>query len=361
MKIKIQSGEVLVVSKKVLVTGSGGLIGSESAKFFCEKGFDVAGIDNDLRASFFGSEASTKWNAEALSKTFENYLHFSADIRDEKTIREIFEKNHFDLIIHCAAQPSHDWAAKDPKTDFTVNANGTLNLLENFRQYCPNATFIFTSTNKVYGDTPNALPLIELETRFELPEDHPYYNGIDESMSIDQSLHSLFGVSKTAADLLVQEYGKYFGLNTSVFRGGCLTGPAHSGTELHGFLAYLVKCISTGREYTIYGYNGKQVRDNIHSRDLVKAFYEVYKRPMKGEAYNIGGSRHSNVSMLEAIQKIEEITGKKANVQYVEKNRVGDHKWYVSDVSKFKRHYPDWSFEYDTDRILREECEHGHF
>jgi CDP-paratose 2-epimerase len=347
--------------KKVLITGSAGLIGSESVKFFCDKGFEVTGIDNDMRAQFFGKEASTKWNADLLSKIYPNYKHVAMDIRDEKGMAGLFEKEHYDLIIHCAAQPSHDWAAKDPTTDFTVNANGTLNLLENYRKHSPDAVFIFTSTNKVYGDTPNTLPLVELETRYELPEGHRYYNGIDETMSIDNSKHSLFGVSKAAADLLVQEYGKYFGLKTATFRGGCLTGPAHSGTELHGFIAYLAKCIITGRKYTIFGYKGKQVRDNIHSYDLVNAFYHAYLHPRKGEVYNMGGSRHSNVSMLEAIKKIEELTGKKANIEYTENNRIGDHIWYISDVSKFRSHYPDWEFSYDMDRILEEECSHGHF
>jgi CDP-paratose 2-epimerase len=347
--------------KKALITGSAGLIGSESVKFFCKKGFEVTGVDNDMRAVFFGSEASTKWNSDLLSKAYPNYRHVAADIRDGKAMGALFEKNEFDLVIHCAAQPSHDWAAKDPSTDFTVNANGTLNLLENYRKSCPEAVFIFTSTNKVYGDTPNKLPLVEQETRYELPENHPFFNGIDETMSIDDSKHSLFGVSKAAADLLVQEYGKYFGLKTATFRGGCLTGPAHSGTELHGFIAYLAKCIITGRKYTIFGYKGKQVRDNIHSYDLVNAFYHAYLHPRKGEVYNMGGSRHSNVSMLEAIKKIEELTGKKANIEYTENNRIGDHIWYISDVSKFKSHYPDWGFSYDMDRILEEECSHGHF
>jgi CDP-paratose 2-epimerase len=341
---------------KVLITGSGGLIGSESTRFFCKKGFDVIGIDNDMRAKFFGDEASTRWNSELLVKSFKNYRHLNIDIRDVEKIKELFSKEKFDLIIHCAAQPSHDWAAKDPYTDFTINANGTLYLLDNFRKYCPDAVFIFTSTNKVYGDTPNLLPLIEKETRFELPEGHKYYNGIDESMSIDNSKHSLFGVSKLAADLLVQEYGKYFNLKTTVFRGGCLTGPAHSGTELHGFLAYLIKCIKTGRKYSIYGYKGKQVRDNIHSYDLVNAFYHCYLKPGYGEVYNMGGSRHSNISIIEAIKKIEKLTGKKANTEYVDENRSGDHIWYISDVSKFKSHYHEWEYKYNIDMILEEMC-----
>jgi CDP-paratose 2-epimerase len=346
--------------KKVLVTGSGGLIGSEAVGFFCRKDFEVTGVDNDMRARFFGVEASTSWNVSKLTKEFPNYKHVSMDIRDEKGMDTLFGKNRFDLIIHCAAQPSHDWAAKEPSTDFTINANGTLNMLENFRKHCPEAAFIFTSTNKVYGDTPNRLPIVELDKRYELPKEHPFYKGIDESMSIDNSTHSLFGVSKAAADLLVQEYGRYFQLKTSVFRGGCLTGPMHSSTQLHGFLAYLAKCIKTGKKYTIFGYKGKQVRDNIHSSDLINAFYSVYKKPRMGEVYNIGGARHSNISMLEAIEKIEQLTGKKAITEYVDTNRIGDHIWYISDVGKFKRHYPDWDFKYDGDMILKDICENVH-
>lgn len=346
--------------KKLLVTGSGGLIGSEAVRFFCSKDFEVTGIDNDMRAKFFGAEASTNWNVELLKKNFPNYKHISMDIRDEKGMDQLFSKEKFDFIIHCAAQPSHDWAAKEPPTDFTVNANGTLNMLENFRKHCPEATFIFTSTNKVYGDTPNRLPIVELEKRYELPKEHKFYKGIDESMSIDNSTHSLFGVSKVAADLLVQEYGKYFHLKTSIFRGGCLTGPMHSSTQLHGFLAYLAKCIKTGQKYTIFGYKGKQVRDNIHSSDLINAFYSVYKRPREGEVYNIGGARHSNISMLEAIEEIEHLTGKKAITEYKDQNRIGDHIWYISDVGKFKRHYPDWDFKYDGHKILKDICENVH-
>ncbi|MEX0920635.1 MAG: NAD-dependent epimerase/dehydratase family protein [Candidatus Pacearchaeota archaeon] len=342
--------------KKVLITGSGGLIGSESVRFFHEKGFDVYGIDNDMRKYFFGDEASTNSVVNKLEKNIPNYKHFNIDIRDKEKIEEIFKKNNFELIIHCAAQPSHDWAAKEPFTDFEVNANGTLNLLENFRKYCPNAVFIFTSTNKVYGDTPNRLPLIEKEIRWEIDPNHEYVKGIDESMSIDQSKHSIFGASKVAADVLVQEYGKYFNLKTACFRGGCLTGPAHSAAELHGFLAYLVKCIATGKKYKIFGYKGKQVRDNIHSYDLVNSLYHFYLNPRIGEVYNIGGSRHSNISMKEAIEKIEEILGKKANIEYVEENRSGDHIWYISDVSKFKKHYPGWDYEYDMDKILEDIC-----
>jgi len=352
------------MAKKALITGSAGLIGSESARFFAEKGFEIVGIDNDMRKYFFGEEASTNWNLGKLKEQLgEKYTHYNIDIRENKDVEKVFkEQGKFDIIIHTAAQPSHDWAAKEPFTDFTVNANGTLVMLENFRKHSPEATFIFTSTNKVYGDTPNELPLVELEKRYEIEESHPYYkNGIDESMSIDNSKHSIFGASKVAADIMVQEYGKYFGLHTGVFRGGCLTGPNHSGTQLHGFLAYLVKCIATGQKYTIFGYKGKQVRDNIHSFDLVNMFWNYHQKPRQGEAYNAGGARHSNVSMLEAIEKIEKILGKKANYEYVEQNRIGDHIWYVSDVSKFKSHYPEWDFKYGIDDILKEICEQGHF
>lgn len=346
--------------KKVLVTGSAGLIGSESVKFFAEKDFEVFGIDNDMRSYFFGEEGSTVWNREILQKKYKNYTHFGFDIRDEREVENLFKKFKFDLIIHAAAQPSHDWAAKEPLTDFSINATATLILLENFRKYSSDGVFIFTSTNKVYGDRPNTLPLIELDKRYELPQNHRYYEGIDESMSIDDCLHSVFGASKVAADIMVQEYGKYFGLKTALFRGGCLTGPAHSGTSLHGFLAYLVRCIKTGRKYTIFGYKGKQVRDNIHSSDLVNAFYEVYKNPRKGEVYNMGGSRFSNFSILEAIEQIEKLVKKKANIAYVNKNRMGDHQWYISDVSKFKRNYPNWDFMISSREILEDLCKFGH-
>lgn len=350
------------MAKKVLITGSGGLIGSEAALYFGERGFDVYGIDNDMRKYFFGDDASTTWSQKKVKKTLQDkYTHFSIDIRDMEQLHKIFKKHTFDLIIHTAAQPSHDWAAKEPLTDFSVNAVGTLNLLELYRQFSPKGVFIFTSTNKVYGDTPNTLPLIETETRFELPKRHKYYIGIDESMSIDNTKHSIFGASKVAADVMVQEYGKYFGLKTVVFRGGCLTGPAHSGAKLHGFLSYLVKCITLGETYTILGYKGKQVRDNIHSYDLVNAFYHVFKKPRSGEIYNIGGSRHSNTSIIEAITRIEEITGKKAKVSYSKKNRIGDHIWYISDVRKFEEHYPTWKYTYTNDMIIEEICRSGHF
>jgi len=348
--------------KTVLITGSAGLIGSEAVKFFINKGFKVVGIDNDMRAYFFGDDGSTKEISGSLQKEFKDqYIHQSVDIRDKKSVENIFKDYKFDLIIHTAAQPSHDWAAKEPFTDFEINANGTLNLLEYFRLNCPQATFIFTSTNKVYGDTPNRLPLVEQDTRWELPKEHEFYNGIDESMSIDNCLHSLFGASKAAADILVQEYGRYFNLKTASFRGGCLTGPMHQGAELHGFLAYLAKCIAQEREYRIYGYQGKQVRDNIHSFDLVNSFFHFYESPRCGEVYNIGGSRFSNISMKEAISYFEKRLSKKAKITYIEQNRSGDHMWYISDVGKFKAHYPNWEYEYDIYKIMDEICQKGSF
>ena len=340
----------------VIVSGSAGLIGSETVRFFASKGLDVIGIDNDMRADFFGSEASTDWNRQLLEKEIPNYRHMNLDIRDETQMQNLFRDCASDLsgVIHCAAQPSHDWAARDPFKDFTVNANGTLVLLEMTRKYVPEAVFIFTSTNKVYGDLPNSLPLVEKETRWEL-EDHSYAEfGIDEAMSIDQSKHSLFGASKVAADILVQEYGRYFGMKTAIFRGGCLTGPAHSGTQLHGFLAYLAKCVVNGNPYTVFGYKGKQVRDNIHSHDLVNMFWQFYLKPRIGEVYNAGGSRHSNCSMLEAINICEELSGREMIWTYEENNRVGDHIWWISDVRKFKSHFPEWEYRYGMREILEE-------
>ncbi len=349
------------MTKKILVTGSGGLVGSESVHFFCQKDFQVYGIDNNMRAYFFGEEASTKSNVEKIEKIYKNYHHYDLDIRDDEKIEDLFKENKFDLIIHTAAQPSHDWAAKEPKTDFSVNASATLNLLENYRKYSQDGVFIFTSTNKVYGDTPNKLPLRELKTRYEIDPRHPFKDGIDETMTIDNSTHSIFGVSKTAADLMVQEYGRYFNLYTGIFRGGCLTGSNHQGTQLHGFLAYLVKCVITGRKYTIFGYKGKQVRDNIHSHDLINAFYEFYKKPRSGEVYNMGGSRFANVSMLEAIKKIEDISGRRAITEYFDQNRIGDHIWYVSNVNKFKSHYPNWRYEYNIDATIEDICRNSAF
>lgn len=343
--------------KIALITGSGGLIGSEAVSFFADKFDLVLGIDNNLRQYFFGKEASTDWNRERLSSRFSNYIDHAIDIRNYGDLEVLYRKYGKDiaLIVHTAAQPSHDWAAKEPLTDFSVNATGTVNLLELTRLYCPNAVFIFTSTNKVYGDNPNNLPLVELETRWEIDQNHPYYkNGIDEAMSIDQSKHSVFGASKVAADIMVQEYGKYFNMNTGVFRGGCLTGPNHSGAQLHGFLAYLMKCAITGNHYTIFGYKGKQVRDNIHSYDLVNMFWNFYQQPRIGEVYNAGGGRFSNCSMLEAISMCEEITGNKLSFSYSETNRIGDHIWYISDVSRFQSHYPSWQFTYGIKETLTE-------
>lgn len=343
-------------TKKVLITGSAGLIGSEAVRFFGDLGFEVHGIDNNMRKYFFGSDGDTGWMKKKLLSEQKRYIHHGVDIRDEKKIKDIFLHDRFDLIIHTAAQPSHDWAAKEPLTDFSINAQATLMLLENLRHHAKEATFIFTSTNKVYGDTPNRLPVIEKASRYELPKTHRYYQGIDESMSLDNCTHSIFGVSKASADLMVQEYGRYFGLHTTIFRGGCLTGPAHSAAKLHGFLAYLIKCIKEGREYSIIGYKGKQVRDNIHSHDLISAFYEVFQKPRCGQVYNIGGARHSNISILEAISKVEAILGKKAKITYVDTPRIGDHIWYISDVSKFQSHYPKWKYTYDGDRILEDIC-----
>ncbi|MBA2276899.1 MAG: NAD-dependent epimerase/dehydratase family protein [Chloroflexia bacterium] len=341
----------------VLVTGSAGLIGSETVEYFCELGHDVVGVDNNMRRTFFGDDASTDWNRDHLQRRFpERYHHHAIDIRDQRAVGELFHRygREIGLVVHTAAQPSHDWAAREPLTDFTVNANGTLVLLEATRAFCPEAVFIFTSTNKVYGDTPNRLPLVERETRWEIEPGHAFAAGIDESMSIDASTHSLFGVSKAAADLLVQEYGRYFGLRTGCFRGGCLTGPNHSGTALHGFLSYLMKCVCTGAPYTVYGYKGKQVRDNIHSRDLVGAFHAFFEAPRVGEVYNIGGGRHSNCSMLEAIALCEGIAGRELDWTYSETNRIGDHIWYISDTRKFGGHYPRWRQEYDLPQLLED-------
>ena len=340
----------------IMVTGSAGLIGSESVRFFSQLGHTVVGIDNDMRRQFFGEGASTRWNRDDLVRDYANYIHYDVDIRDAAEVQAIFRKYSSDLslIIHTAAQPSHDWAAQDPFTDFTINANGTLLLLEYTRQFCPEAVFIFTSTNKVYGDRPNDLPLAELETRWEIDASHPYADGIDETMSIDDTKHSLFGVSKVAADVLVQEYGRYFGMKTGCFRGGCLTGPNHSGAALHGFLSYLVKCTMTGEPYTVLGYKGKQVRDNIHSSDFVNALFHFYQQPRVAEVYNIGGGRFSNCSMLEAIAMSEELVGKKLNWTYADTNRIGDHIWWISDMGKFRQHYPQWQPQYDVRDIIEQ-------
>ncbi len=339
-----------------IVTGSGGLVGSEAVDFFAGKFDAVVGIDNDMRRYFFGDEASTDWNTRRLEQTYQNYKHHASDIRDLERLRAIFAEYGADiaLIIHAAAQPSHDWAAKEPLTDFGVNATGTLNMLECCREFCPGAVFIFTSTNKVYGDNPNFLPLVEKETRWEIAENHKYHNGIDEQMSLDSTKHSIFGASKVAADIMTQEYGRYFGMKTGTFRGGCLTGPRHSGAQLHGFLSYLMKCAITGQRYTIFGYKGKQVRDNIHCHDLVSMFEHFYGNPRPGEVYNAGGGRFANCSMQEAIALCEEITGNKMNYSYSDENRIGDHVWYISDLSKFQQHYPEWELTRDLRTTLTE-------
>lgn len=345
------------MAQVALITGSAGLIGSEAARFFSNEGFQIVGIDNDMRRVFFGDDASTAWNVKNLKASLPAYVHFNTDIRDKAGLDSIFSEYNRDIrvVIHTAAQPSHDWAARDPEMDFTVNANGTLNLLEATRKHCPDATFIFTSTNKVYGDRANTLPLIEGERRWEIDSSHPYFQwGIDEEMSLDQSKHSLFGASKVAADVMVQEYGHYFGIKTGCFRGGCLTGPAHSGTQLHGFLSYLMKCAIMGDPYIVFGYKGKQVRDNIHSFDLVNMFWHFHQAPRPGEVYNAGGSRHSNCSMIEAIELCEELTSRPMKWSYNETNRIGDHIWWISDVRKFKRHYPGWNFKYGLREILTE-------
>lgn len=340
-----------------LVTGSAGLVGSEAVAYFADLGMDVVGIDNGMRAKFFGPDASTKWVRDRLCAEIPRYVHHDVDIRNSGAVSDIFARYGPDiaLIIHAAAQPSHDWAATDPPVDFAVNANGTSVMLEATRRFAPQSVFIFMSTNKVYGDTPNQLTMIELETRWELDPSHPYAaRGIPESMSIDHTMHSLFGVSKLAADLLVQEYGRYFGMQTACFRGGCLTGPNHSGTQLHGFLAYLMKCAVTETPYTIFGYKKKQVRDNIHSIDLIRAFHEFFKNPSTGEIYNIGGGRDSNCSMLEAIAICQNITGKELHAKYVEENRRGDHIWWISDLTHFQVRHPGWKPGYDVPGILQE-------
>ena len=339
-----------------IVTGSGGLIGSESVTHFVELGYDVVGIENDMRARFFGQASSTSPTTRRLEQAHSDFRSVNLDIRDREGIDALFarQSGQIELIIHTAAQPSHDWAATDPHTDFEVNALGTLNLLEATRRHAPDATFIFTSTNKVYGDRPNVLPLVELETRLELPVDHPFHGGIDTTMPIDGSLHSLFGVSKASADLMVQEYGRYFDIPTVCFRGGCLTGPNHAGALLHGFLSYLMRCTVTGTPYTVFGYAAKQVRDNIHSADLVSAFAAFHAAPRAGAVYNIGGGRESNCSMLEAIDLCERIAGRELDWSITDDARVGDHRWWISDLSEFRRDYPGWGLRYDLEGIVRE-------
>lgn len=340
-----------------IVTGASGLVGSETVRFLSAQGLQVVGIDNNLRAYFFGSDGSTDWNSQVLSQEIPGYRHLKQDIRDFQGLDALFRHygSSTSIVVHCAAQPSHDWAAREPLVDFGVNALGTMHLLEATRLHCPDATFIFTSTNKVYGDTPNILPLVELTTRFECAPGHAYAErGIDESMSIDASKHSVFGASKVSADVMCQEYGRYFGLKTGIFRCGCITGPAHSGAELHGFLAYLVKCQLTGRPYSIFGYKGKQVRDNIHSYDLANCFWHFHQNPRAGAVYNMGGSRQSNCSMLEAIDIVENLSGRKLDFKLLDEARSGDHIWWVSDVSKFQADFPDWTHQYSLERILQE-------
>ena len=339
--------------KTVLVTGSSGLIGSEAVAHFDRQGHTVVGVDNNMRREFFGAAGDTLWNLERLKSSTKNFTHFSADIRDRAALDELFRSRRFDLIVHCAAQPSHDKARDIPILDFEVNALGTINLLEATRQHSPEAVFVFLSTNKVYGDAPNEVPLVELPTRWEYA--HPdNFHGISENCRVDRTLHSLFGASKAAADLVAQEYGRYFKMNVGVFRGGCLTGPSHSGVELHGFHSYLVKATINGLKYSVFGYKGKQVRDNIHSHDVVRAIEAFAANPRPGEVYNMGGGRETSVSMLEAISKIEQLTGKKLSWTYVDENRKGDHICYISDLRKFKSHYPNWQLTKSLDDILKE-------
>lgn len=345
---------------KILVTGSSGLIGSEAVEYFDSRGHDVYGVDNNMRQEFFGPAGDTTWNLRRLMGVTRRFTHIDLDIRDRERIFDLFRAHRFELVIHCAAQPSHDRAAHIPLLDFDVNATGTVNLLEATRQYCPEAVFIHMSTNKVYGDAPNEVPLVELETRYDYarPED---YHGISENCRIDRSLHSLFGASKAAADVIAQEYGRYYGLRVGVFRGGCLTGPAHSGVELHGFLSYLVKVAVRGEPYTVYGYKGKQVRDQIHSIDVIRAVEAFARNPRPGEPYNLGGGRGNSASVLESIALVEELTGRKLQWRYNEQNRRGDHICYISDLRKLMAHYPEWSITRSLHDILKEmmEAERG--
>lgn len=337
----------------VLVTGCSSLVGSEAVAHFDRQGHDVVGVDNNMRRVFFGAAGDTLWNLERLKSTTKRFAHAALDIRDRAAIEELFRARRFELIVHCAAQPSHDKACEIPLLDFEVNAVGTINLLEATRQYCPNAVFVFLSTNKVYGDAPNEIPLRELDTRYDYarPED---FGGVAETCRIDRTLHSLFGASKAAADLVAQEYGRYFGMKVGVFRGGCLTGPSHSGVELHGFLSYLVKVTLSGGRYSVFGYKGKQVRDNIHSHDVVSAIEEFAAKPRPGEVYNLGGGRENSVSMLEAIAQIEQATGRKLDWRYVDEARKGDHICYISNLGKFKSHYPNWRITRSVAAILEE-------
>ena len=340
---------------KVLVTGSAGLIGSEAVTFFDGLGFRVDGIDNNGRADFFGPQGDTTWNRQRLEASCRDYTHHDLDIRDAEAVDALFRRRGYDLVIHAAAQPSHDLAASRPLDDFATNANGTLHLLESCRQHAPEAVFVFVSTNKVYGDNPNRLELVELETRYDYA-DPADAEGIDENMSVEGCLHSLFGVSKLSADLLCQEYGRYFGLRTGIFRGGCLTGPHHSGVELHGFLSYLVTTALREGPYTIFGYKGKQVRDQIHSHDVISAFWAFAQDPRPGEVYNLGGGRENAASLLECVEMIAERTGKRPQLRYDDTNRVGDHICYYTDLGKFRSHHPGWELTYSLDAIVDEMC-----
>ena len=340
----------------VIITGANGLVGSEAVSFFSKKRYTVIGIDNNLRKFFFGEDGSTSWIKRKIIKENKNYIHHNIDIRNSQALDKLFKryKNNISLIIHCAAQPSHDYGKNYPKIDFNVNATGTLNLLELTKKYCPNTPFIFMSTNKVYGDNPNKLKIIEKRTRYELSKKNKFYNGINEKLSVDECTHSFFGVSKTYADLIVQEYGRNLGLKTVCFRAGCITGPNHSGAKLHGFLSYLIKQSLLKKEYTILGYKGKQVRDNLHSFDLINCFWEYFKKPKKGMVYNIGGGRFSNCSILEAISEIEYIAKIKIKRKFIKQNRIGDHIWYITDNKKFKKDYPNWKQKYNTKKIIKE-------
>jgi len=338
---------------RVLVTGSSGLIGSEAVVFFDNMGFAITGVDNNMRADFFGPRGDTTWNRQRLESICRNFTHHTLDIRDRAAIDGLFRGNDFDLVIHAAAQPSHDLAATRPFDDFDVNAVGTLNVLEACRRHCPEAVFIHVSTNKVYGDGPNHIKLKELETRWEY-DDPKYFNGIPESFSVDRCLHSLFGASKLAGDVMAQEYGRYFGMKTGVFRGGCLTGPQHSGVELHGFLNYLVLVALREGPYTIFGYKGKQVRDQIHSYDVINAFWHFARNPRPGEVYNLGGGKTNAASLLECVDLIDKIAGKRPELTYSEQNRIGDHICYYSDLTKLRTHYPDWDLTYDLEQITEQ-------
>ncbi len=341
---------------QILITGSSGLIGSEAVVFFDRMGFAVTGVDNNMRADFFGPKGDTTWNLQRLVNECKHFQHETLDIRDREAMQSLFNRRKFDLIIHAAAQPSHDLAAQRPFDDFDVNAGGTLNLLEACRQHCPQAVFIYMSTNKVYGDGPNHIPLKELDTRWDYA-DARYEQGIAEDFPVDQCLHSLFGVSKLAADVMVQEYGRYFGLKTGIFRGGCLTGPHHSGVELHGFLNYLMSVAMREGTYTVFGYKGKQVRDQIHSHDVIEAFWKFAQKPRPGEVYNLGGGKTNAASLLECVEMIHQQTGKRPQLVYQEQNRIGDHICYYSDLRKLQAHYPDWKLTYSLPMIIAEMAE----